>query len=190
MTMTETLEQLFNDEFDRQRLSMHGLPPVHLWTTPLSGDIDIYIDREGRWIHEGGEINRAPMVKLFSSLLRREGNDYYLITPEENWRIRVAAAPFFVISAKRVKRSGVQAISLTTRTGEVVVVGRDNPLWVETPASRTEPMPLVIVRDNIPALISRDTYYELVSWGTINPSNNCLEIDSLGECFNLGSLDE
>jgi hypothetical protein len=190
--MNKQLDQLFNTELGRQRDSVGGLPPVHLWDTCLCGDIDIVIDREGRWIHEGGEIKRAAMVKLFSSLLRREADDYFLITPEEKWRIKVAIAPFFIISAQRQKRSTDQAISLTARTGEVIVIGENNPLWVESQQSRAAlgSVPLVSVRNGMSGLISRDVFYQLVSWGAVNPSTHCLEIESLGERFSLGSVDE
>ena len=190
--MIKQLDQLFNTELGRQRDSVGGLPPVHLWDTCLCGDIDIVIDREGRWIHEGGEIKRAAMVKLFSSLLRREADDYFLITPEEKWRIKVAIAPFFIISAQRQKRSTDQAISLTARTGEVIVIGENNPLWIEPQQGRValSSVPLVSVRNGMSGLISRDVFYQLVSWGAVNPSTHCLEIESLGEQFSLGSVDE
>ncbi len=193
--MIKQLDQLFNTELGRQRDSVGGLPPVHLWDTTLCGDIDIVIDREGRWIHEGGEIKRAAMVKLFSSLLKREDGDYFLITPEEKWRIKVAIAPFFIISAQRQKRAADQAISLTARTGEVIVIGENNPLWVEPQQDRagSAPLvsvPLVTVRNGMPGLISRDVFYQLVSWGSVNPATHCLEIESLGQQFSLGSVDE
>ena len=99
------LDKLFSDLFAYQQQSSNDLPPVHLWNPPLSGDIDIVIDREGRWFHEGDEIKRASLVKLFASILTCEGDEYFLVTPVEKWRIKVDVAPLFAISASRELRS-------------------------------------------------------------------------------------
>ena len=95
--MTEDLFRLFKSQLDCQSQSMKNLPPVKDWKTPLCGDIDIVINRQGKWLHEGSQIRRASLVKFFSSLLLREGDDYFLITPEEKWRITVELAPFLII---------------------------------------------------------------------------------------------
>ena len=64
-----------------------GLPPVHLWNPPNCGDIDIRIARDGLWFHEGTPIGRAPLVRLFSTILRRDPDGYWLVTPVEKMRI-------------------------------------------------------------------------------------------------------
>ena len=83
--MSDQLESLFADLLASQDKSSASLPPVHLWKPQLSGDMDMVIDREGRWIHEGGEIKRPAMVKLFASILVFEEGDYFLVTPVEKW---------------------------------------------------------------------------------------------------------
>ena len=85
--MTEDLDRLFKSHLDRQSRSLKSLPPVKQWTTQLCGDIDIVINRQGTWLHEGVEIKRPSLVKFFSSLLLKVETDYFLITPEEKWRI-------------------------------------------------------------------------------------------------------
>ena len=74
-----------------------GLPPVHLWNPPNCGDIDIRIARDGTWFHEGTPIGRAPLVRLFSTILRKDPDGYWLVTPVEKMRITVEDAPFIAI---------------------------------------------------------------------------------------------
>lgn len=73
------------------------LPPVEHWDPPLSGDIDIRIARDGTWYHEGAAIERPALVRLFAGLLKREGDEYFLVTPVEKWRIQVEDAPFVLV---------------------------------------------------------------------------------------------
>lgn len=182
------LDKLFSDLLVSQQQAVNSLPPVHLWNPPLSGDIDIVIDREGRWIHEGGEIKREELVKLFASILVRQGDQYFLLTPVEKWRIKVDIAPLFVIAASRQQRVGQQAIILTTSTGDIVVVDEAHPISLEETSG--QPSPQVIVRNNLPALISRNVYYQLIEWAfeeTDKRTDN-LYITSMGERFLLGEL--
>ena len=189
---TAALEQLFSDLLNQQQDSSRGLPPVHLWNPKKSGDMDMRVDREGRWIHEGGEIKRRPLVKLFSRILKREAGCYYLVTPVEKWQIQVDVAPFFIIAAQREMRDSQQAILLITSTGESIVLGERNPLWVDFEPGSHSPVPLVLVRDNLPGLLSRGTYYQLVDWGQKSRQSESepgLYIESLGKQFRLGSLE-
>ncbi|MGB0450227.1 MAG: DUF1285 domain-containing protein [Porticoccaceae bacterium] len=183
---TSHLEKLFSDLLTSQQSSVNSLPPVHLWNPSLSGDIDIVIDREGRWIHEGSEIKRDKLVKLFASILVREGEQYFLLTPFEKWRIKVDVAPLFIIAASREQRDGQQAITLTTSTGDSLVVGKQHPLSLV--AHSGESLPQVIVRNNLPALISRNVYYQLIDWALEAAGSNTdsLFIESMGEQFLLG----
>jgi hypothetical protein len=181
------LDKLFSDLFASQQQSTNSLPPVHLWNPPLSGDIDIVIDREGRWIHEGGEIKRPALVKLFASILVCEGDEYFLLTPVEKWRIKVDIAPLFVIAASREARGGQQAIVLTTSTEDIIVVDKAHPLSIEKDFD--QPLPLVIVRNNLRALIGRNVYYQLIDWALEETDKQAdkLYITSMGERFLLGS---
>jgi hypothetical protein len=186
------LDSLFADLLATQEQSSASMPPVHLWKPQLSGDMDLLIDREGRWIHQGGEIKRPAMVKLFASILVYEEGDYFLITPVEKWRIKVEVAPLFVIAAERETRDGSQAIKLTTRTGDIVVVDSQHPLSMQPFPGSAEPLPLVLIRRNLQALLSRNVFYQIVEWAAeISDDQNTsetheLSISSMGSVFVLG----
>ena len=190
--MSIELDSLFADLLATQEQSSASMPPVHLWKPQLSGDMDLLIDREGRWIHEGGEIKRPAMVKLFASILVYEEGDYFLITPVEKWRIKVEVAPLLVIAAERETRDGSQAIKLTTRTGDIVVVDSQHPLSMQPFPGSAEPLPLVLIRRNLQALLSRNVFYQIVEWAAeISDDQNTsetheLSISSMGSVFVLG----
>ncbi|MDG1164812.1 MAG: DUF1285 domain-containing protein [Porticoccaceae bacterium] len=187
------LEHLFSDLLEQQKQSAETLPPVHLWHPQKSGDMDMRVDREGRWIHEGDEIKRQPLVKLFSRILKREGDDYFLLTPVEKWQIKIDIAPFFIVSARREIRGSNQAIVLNTLTEDQFVLGGQHPLWVETDGNSESPIPLVKVRDNLSGLLSRAVYYQLVDWGheVIREDGGIdLYIASMGQQYKLGSMPE
>lgn len=138
-------------------------PPLHLWNPDLSGDIDIRIDRQGRWLHEGSEIKRKPLVKLFASILRREDDgDYYLLTPVEKWRIKVDCLPLIVVEAEfeNEGNTAMQQIHVRTNTDAVFSLGAEHPLEIVTLAGG-EKLPAVNIRNGLSALISRPVYYEL-----------------------------
>src|ERR1044071_3999979 len=74
-----------------------GLPPVHLWNPPFCGDIDMRIASDGTWFYQKTPIGRAALVKLFASVLKREGDRYFLVTPVEKCGITVDDAPFMAV---------------------------------------------------------------------------------------------
>ena len=185
-----SLELLFADLL-KQQFESSAKPPVHLWKPEKSGDMDMRIDREGRWIHEGGEIKRPALVKLFASIIKREGDCYFLVTPVEKWQINVDVAPFFIVAAKLEVRGSEQAVVLTSSTAEQLVVGTNNPIWVDYDPHDNQPIPLVTLRDNLSALISRSVFYQLIEWGQMVPGTNGddLFLHSMGEQFLLGHIE-
>lgn len=166
-----------------------GGPPVDKWHPPLSGNIDIRIAGDGRWYHDGDLIARAPLVKLFSSILRREGDDYFLVTPVEKWRIRVDDLPFVAHSVARVERNGVDHIIFTTNVGDEVRLDGEHPLEVET-LEDGEPRPSIHVRANMWARVDRASFYHLADWARTDHENGqtVLHVDSAGKSFTLGSI--
>jgi hypothetical protein len=139
------------------------IPPVESWSPPLSGDIDIKIDNRGRWFHQGDLIKRQALVNTFASILKREADDYYLVTPVEKWRIQVAVAPLLVVSAE-VSEAGEanQRITLTTQQGQVFDVGQEHPLSLFPGVD--EAIPTVLVRSNLSAIVDRNVFYQLADY--------------------------
>ena len=135
-----------------------GLPPVHLWNPPNCGEIDIRIRRDGVWFHEGTPIGREALVRLFSTVLRKDDDGVYLVTPVEKLKITVEDAPFIAV---RVDREG-EALRFTTNVGDEVEAGPDNPIRVEMDRETGEPRPYLHVRRGLEALIARPVFYEMV----------------------------
>jgi len=138
-----------------------GLPPVHLWNPPFCGDLDMRIARDGTWFYLGTPIGRMELVKLFSTILRRDGDDYFLVTPVEKVGITVDDAPFVAVDFNL--RDGV--LVFETNVGDVVEAGPDAPIRVERDEVTGEPAPYVLVRANLEALIDRKSFYRLVEIG-------------------------
>ena len=138
-----------------------GLPPVHLWNPPFCGDLDMRIARDGTWFYMGTPIGRQELVKLFSTILRRDGDDFFLVTPVEKVGITVDDAPFVAVD---FNRNGDDLV-FETNVGDFVTAGRDHPIRVERDAETGEPSPYVLVRANLEALIDRKSFYRLVDIG-------------------------
>ena len=164
-------------------------PPLDKWQPPLSGDIDIRIAADGRWYHEGSVFQRPALVKLFCSILRREGDDYVLVTPVEKWRIQVDDLPFVAHSVARMERDGEALLLVTTNVGDELVIGDTHPLRVEVSDSG-EPRPAVLVRANLWARLNRTSFYQLVDWAEAcsDGEHAELRVSSAGKTFTLGSI--
>lgn len=137
------------------------LPPVHLWNPPLCGEIDIRIGTDGEWFHSGTPIRRAAMVRLFSTLLRRDGEDYYLVTPVEKLRIAVDDVPFIAVGVEVAGDGRDQVLVFTTNVGEQVVAGSEHPLRLGRYGSDAH-VPYLEVRVGLWARVGRAAYYHLV----------------------------
>lgn len=142
-----------------------GLPPVHLWNPPFCGDLDIRIARDGTWFYLGTPIGRFELVKLFSSILKKEDGKFYLVTPVEKVGITVDDAPFVAVDFTRSEQDGRQILTFETHVGDKTVAGPDNPIRVERDAETGEPAPYVHVRAGLEALIDRKSFYRLVELG-------------------------
>jgi uncharacterized protein len=157
---TDQLAALLADLDEESR----RLPPVHRWHPPLSGDIDIRIASNGDWFHEGGRIERHALVKLFSSILRREGEDYFLVTPVEKWRIRVDDLPFVAHAVEQVNEAGRSLLLFTTNVDSRVAAGEQHPIEVVLDPLSGQPAPALHVRDGLKARINRVAFYQLADW--------------------------
>lgn len=104
------------------------IPPVERWSPPHCGAIDMAIDGQGRWTYMGTPIAREALVRLFSTVLRREGDDYVLVTPVEKVSIRVADAPFMAVEMHAEGAGTDRRLTLRTNVGDLVEVGPDHRL--------------------------------------------------------------
>ena len=141
-----------------------GLPPVHLWNPPFCGDIDMRIARDGTWYYLGTPIGRAPLVKLFSSILKREGDSYFLVTPVEKVGIKVDDAPFLAVDFEVEGTGKDQRLTFVTKTEDRAAAGPGHPLRVER-GDDGEPSPYILIRSDLWALIDRKSFYRLVDLG-------------------------
>jgi uncharacterized protein len=148
---------------------------------------DIRIARDGTWYHEGTRIDRAPLVKIFASILKREGEDYFLVTPVEKWRLKVDDAPLYVIAVQRTLRNQQQALVFTTLTDDKVLASAENPIRVAVDSNSGEPSPYLLVRNQLEGLISRSVYYELADMVEERQIDNApvLGVTSMGAFFPL-----
>jgi uncharacterized protein len=128
------------------------------------GELGLKILRDGTWLYHGSPIGRLPLVKLFASVLRREGDDYYLVTPAERGRVEVEDAPFLAVAVEARGAGRAQELVFRTNLDDIVIADADHPIRV---AERTggEPAPYILVRNGLEARLARPVFYDLVAWG-------------------------
>ena len=165
-----------------------GLPPVHLWNPPFCGDLDMRIARDGTWFYQGTPIGRPGLVKLFSSILKREGDAYFLVTPVEKVGITVDDAPFVAIDFEAAGTGADQVLTFVTHVDDVAVAGPDNPIRVLRDPDTGEPAPYVLIRADLEALIDRKSFYRLVDLGTHH--DGWFGVWSSGQFFGIIPSDE
>lgn len=169
-----------------------SLPPVDKWNPDFSGDLELCITRQGKWLYKGNPMERQALVKLFSNILRKDPDGcYYLVTPVEKFRIEVEDAPFVAHSLKREGEGGDQRLWLTTNVGERVLVDEAHPLRVELADESAEPAPYVRVRRNLDALLERQAFYDLAALADRGEGrfSDTLGVYSSGAFFPIGSAD-
>lgn len=159
-----------------------GLPPVHLWHPEHCGDIDIVIRADGVWMHEGSPIGRKELVRLFSTVLRKDPDGYHLVTPVEKLKITVEDLPFRAVA---MRREG-DALIFTTDVGDEVRASEADPIVVETDPTTGEPAPRIHVRRDLWACIARSVFYEMVEMA--QEVDGRLVVRSGGQIFSLGAV--
>ena len=180
------------DSLFRRLDSAHSrdLPPVHLWNPTVVQDAGMRIDRNGTWIYRGTPITRHRMVRLFSTILRREGDDFYLVTPTEKVRVEVETAPFLAIRMESRSSGEGREIAFETNVGDLVIADERHPIRVDH--GPDGPSPRVEVRSGLEALLTRSVYYDLAVSG--EPESEAgievLVVRSRGSRFVLGSLED
>ena len=172
----------------RKQAPGRGLPPVHLWNPAHCGQIDIVIKKSGLWFHEGSPIGREALVRLFSTVLRKDPDGFCLVTPVEKMTITVEDAPFVAV---RVDQVG-GALKFLTNVGDEVEAGPQNAIRVELDPATGAPHPYLHVRRGLEALIARPVFYELVDMAEPHesPDGRRLRVRSNGVWFDLGAVED
>jgi uncharacterized protein len=146
------------------------LPPVESWNPQHCGDSEMRIARDGSWFHQGSPIGRPAMVRLFSTILRREANGgYVLVTPVEKLDIEVEDAPFVAVEMKAEGQGKRAKLAFRLNTGDLVTAGPEQALRFAQ--QEDSPRPYLHVRGGLEALISRNVYYALAEIALANGSN-------------------
>lgn len=172
------LEQVFPER---------GPAPVHRWNPPYCGEIDMRIARDGTWFYNRTPIGRPALVKLFSSILRKDPERYVLVTPVERVGIVVEDAPFLGVEFLREGEGEAQVLKLRTNVEEWVEVSAKNPLRFE-PGESGGLKPYVLVRAELWALVKRALFYDLAAWGI--ERDGFFGVWSAGTFFPMASMDE
>jgi uncharacterized protein len=163
-----------------------GLPPVERWNPPFCGDIDMEIRADGTWFYMGTPIGRQPLVRLFSTVLRKdEDGRTYLVTPVEKVGIRVVDAPFLAVELSHSQVEGAAVLTFRTNVGDVVEAGPDHALRFVISGDNNALKPYLHVRGRLEALVSRAVMYELVALGQTVPVDGVdwFCVMSNGSCF-------
>ena len=164
-----------------QQVAHKGSPPVHLWNPPFCGDLDMQIRRDGTWFYEGTPIKRPELVRLFASILKLEGENYFLVTPVEKVGLTVEDAPFVAIDFEALG----DELHFETNVGDRVVANADNPIRVEEDDVTGEPSPYIHIRRGLEALIDRKSFYRLAEIGKLEGDQ--FVVRSAGETFVIGT---
>jgi hypothetical protein len=159
-----------------------GLPPVHLWNPPFCGDLDMRIAQDGTWFYMGTPIGRPALVRLFSTILKREGAKHFLVTPVEKVGIRVDDAPFLA----------VEMLDETGERGRVLRFRTNVDDWVSCDSADGGLTPYLHVRADLWAKVTRALYYDLVDMGEerVVDGRQMFGVASSGEFFAMADAQQ
>jgi hypothetical protein len=178
-------------ERELARIAASATAPRAKIVPPDCGHFDIHIDRDGSWFYRGTPINRASLVRLFSTVLERDADGvFWLTTPAERGRITVADAPFLAVELDRSGAGRDQALHFRTNVGDFVTADTAHPLRVETDPAKDTPRPYVLVRNGLEARLTRPVFYALVELGREERvgDTTLFGVWSKGTFFPLGQL--
>ena len=148
--------------------SARGLPPVELWNPPYCGDIGMRIAGDGTWFYQGSPIGRKPLVRLFSTVLRKDADGRtYLVTPAEKVDVAVDDAPFMAVEMAVEGRGRDQRLSFRTNVDDTVACDGGHPIRFGADPTTGGPKPYVRVRGRLEALLTRALYYDFVALAVV-----------------------
>jgi hypothetical protein len=168
-----------------------GPPPVHLWNPPFCGDLDMRIATDGTWFYLKTPIGRPALVKLFASVLKRESDKYFLVTPVEKCGITVDDAPFLAVELQVERGDRGQVLNFRTNVDDWVACGREHALRFEPELATGGLKPYLHVRRDLWAKVTRALFYDLVELGEERDIGGQLMfgVASAGEFFAMAPAD-
>jgi len=168
-----------------------GPAPVQLWNPPFCGDLDMRIASDGTWFYLGTPIGRMPLVKLFASVLKREGDGYFLVTPVEKCGIRVDDAPFLAVEMQVDGAGPGQVLHFRTNVDDWVACAPEHGLRFVTDPATQGLKPYLHVRRDLWAKVSRAVFYDLVELGEERAVDGTLMfgVASMGAFFAMAPAD-
>lgn len=163
-------------------------PPVHLWNPPYCGDLDMRIAADGTWFYMGTPIGRPALVKLFSSVLKKEDGKHFLVTPVEKVGIRVDDAPFQAVEMEMRGEGAGRTLIFRTNVDDVVECNAEHALRFEPEAETDGLRPYLHIRRDLWARVTRALYFDLVSLGEIRETGGqeMFGVVSAREFFPMG----
>lgn len=174
----ESISKQLKDQAD-------SLPPVESWDPPYCGEMDLTIKADGQWFYHGSTISRERLVRLFSTVIKKQDNDYFLVTPVEKLKINVEDKPFVITHWQWLKDLSPKTIELTTNVGDKVLLDHEHALQLDKNQNLQ-----VKIRRNLFASIHRNVFYQ---WAEIadsidNEQGQQLVINSAGVAHSLGCI--
>jgi hypothetical protein len=168
-----------------------GLPPVHLWNPPFCGDLDMRIASDGTWYYMGTPIGRAALVRLFSTILKREDDKHFLVTPVEKVGIRVDDAPFLAVEMRKEHDGSGRLLRFRTNVDDWIVCDQAHRLRFEASAEGGL-TPYLHVRADLWAKVTRALYYDLVDMGEerMVDGRQMFGVASAGEFFAMADAEQ
>ena len=168
-----------------------GLPPVHLWDPPFCGDLDMRIAGDGTWFYMGTPIGRPALVRLFSTILKREDGKHFLVTPVEKVGIRVDDAPFLAVEMRKENHDGRRLLHFRTNVDDWVACDAAHRLRFEAAADGGL-TPYLHVRADLWAKVTRALYYDLVDIGEerVVDGHPMFGVASSGEFFAMADAEQ
>jgi uncharacterized protein len=148
-----------------KRAGGKGPPPVHLWNPPFCGDLDMRIAADGTWFYLGTPIGRPALVKLFASVLKRESDKYFLVTPVEKVGIQVDDAPFLAVEMMIDDGPARRVLNFRTNVDDWIACGPDHGLRFEPEPATGGLKPYLHVQRDLWAKVTRTLFYDLVGLG-------------------------
>jgi hypothetical protein len=174
------------------RASAKGPPPVERWNPPFCGDLDMRIATDGTWFYLKTPIGRPALVKLFASVLKREGDNYFLVTPVEKCGITVDDAPFLAVELKIEDTAEGRALHFRTNVDDWVACGPDHVLRFEPEAGTGGLKPYLHVRRDLWAKVTRTLFFDLVELGEERDVDGeaMFGVSSMGMFFPMAPADQ